>query len=120
MPQPRRTVTFRVRFHPARFSEDIDRARPAGRAIAVQAREQLEQHGVSSGLLASCEAEHRDGTDLPGCAKLYLPMPYGEWGLVLQGAHDTNGAYLLVVAFGERHPAKPPNVYQIAHRRLHG
>ncbi len=115
----RRPVTFRVRFNDARIQQDIQRARPAGREIARKARAALERDGIDSSMLARCEGEHRDGTDLPGMVKLYLPIPYGEWGLVLQAAHDDAGLHLLVVAFGERHPANGPSVYQIADRRLH-
>jgi hypothetical protein len=108
-----------VRFNDARFQQDIQRARPAGREIGLQARAALERDGVDSSLLARCAGEHRDGTDLPGMVNLYLPIPYGDWGLVLQAANDNAGLHLLAVAFGERHPAIGTSVYQIAHRRLH-
>ncbi len=52
--------------------------------------------------------------------KLYLPIPYGPWGLILQGATDPDGLHLAVVAFGERHPTRRPSVYDIAHYRRHG
>lgn len=71
-------------------------------------------------LLAPCESEARDGTDLAGMVKLYLPIPYGPWGVVLTGDRDADGPFLLVVAFGERHPDRRPSVYDIAHYRHHG
>jgi hypothetical protein len=43
MPQHRRPVTFRVRFNDARFQQDVQRARPAAREIALQARAALER-----------------------------------------------------------------------------
>ncbi len=119
MPTARQRVTFRVRFNDARFQQDVQAVRPAGHAIALQARAALERDGIDSSMLARCESEHRDGTDLHGMVKLYLPIPYGEWGLVLQAAKDNAGLHLLVVAFGERHPENGPSVYQIAHHRLH-
>ncbi len=47
--------------------------------------------------------------------KLYLPIPYGPWGLVLAGDRDQDGPFLLAVAFGECHPQRRPSVYDIAH-----
>ncbi len=119
MPTPRRPVTFRVRFNDALFASDIDHCRPEGQDIAQSAREQLERDGISQSLLMSCGGEHRDGTDLPGMVKLYLPMPYGPWGLVLQGATDPAGLHLAAVAFGERHPNRRPSG-RVAHYRRHG
>lgn len=120
MPTPRRSVTFRVRFNEARFAEDLARCRAEGQQIGRRARIELERDGAPQHLLTSCGAEHRDGTDLRGMVKLYLPLPYGPWGLVLQGATDATGLHLLVIAFGERHPARRPSVYDIAHHRQHG
>jgi hypothetical protein len=120
MPTPRRTITFRVKFNDARFAEDVARCRPEGKKVAREAREQLDSDGAPRDLLTSCAGEHRDGTDLTGMVKLYLPMPYGPWGLVLQGATDDAGLHLLAVAFGERHPDRRPTVYDVAHYRMHG
>lgn len=120
MPSPRRSVTFRVRFNDARFADDLARCRADGQQIGREARIELERDGAPQHLLTSCGAEHRDGTDLPGMVKLYLPLPYGPWGLVLQGATDTTGLHLLAIAFGERHPSRRPSVDDIAHHRQHG
>lgn len=120
MPPARRPATFPVRFDPGLFDHDVSRARPAGRTIAHAAREQLERDGVEVNLLARCESQHRDGTDLGGLVKLYLPIPYGDWGLVLLGAGGREDPHLQALAFGERHPSRRPNVYDLAHYRRHG
>jgi len=66
VPHPRRPIAFPVRFDPAFFAEDLTRARAAGRRVAQASRQQLERDGVDMSLLARCEGEHRDGTDLAG------------------------------------------------------
>jgi len=78
------------------------------------------QHSDAAGAARTCQSEARDGTDLAGLVKLYLPIPYGAWGLVLAGDRDPDGPFLLPLAFGERHPARRPSVYDIAHHRHHG
>ena len=120
MPTPRRPVTFRVRFNDALFADDLARCRAEGQQVGRQTRVELERDGAPPHLLTSCGAEHRDGTDLPGMVKLYVPLPYGPWGLVLQGATDATGLHLLAIAFGELHPSLRPSVYDIAHHRQHG
>lgn len=75
-------------------AEDLDRARPAGREIARAARETLERDGAPVALLSRCVGEHRDGTNLAGLVKLYLPMPYGDWGLILLGAGGREDPHL--------------------------
>jgi hypothetical protein len=89
--------------------------------------------------LRSCEAKGRDGTELPGCFKVYLPEPDGKFGMVLRftipkkapGEKDARGTKrgkkespprLRYLAFGVRHHPKGSHaetVYQVAHRRLH-
>ena len=69
-----------------------------------------------------CQAEGPDGTELPGCQKLYVGEPEGH-GLVFAPAQTADGELVLVVlAFGERHPrgagGASESVYQVAHRRL--
>lgn len=114
-------VTFRVKFEPVRFDEDLRRAGAAGRALAIQARGQLERDGIAAALLSPCHSEHRDGTQLEGLVKLYVPIPSGpDWGFVLEGARDSQGLHLLVVAFGQRHPERRPSVYDLAHYQRHG
>jgi hypothetical protein len=71
--------------------------------------------------LRPCDAEARDGTRLDDCAKLYIPQPDGRWGAVFKIDAAASKPALLLLAVGERHPARPwkPSVYEIAHRRLH-
>ena len=114
--------TFRVRFDPAAFDEDLLHLTPRGRAEMIAARAQLERDGLSARRLYRCESEMYDGTDLGGCGKTRLPWPDGRWGLVLGGRLDEDRSpYLQALAVGERHPNEHwrPSVYQLAHRRLH-
>ena len=52
--------------------------------------------------------------------KLYIPQPAGQWGAVLSADREAKKPALVLVAVGERHPARPwkPSVYEIAHRRI--
>ncbi|HEU4736166.1 MAG TPA: hypothetical protein VFS48_03950 [Solirubrobacterales bacterium] len=54
--------------------------------------------------------------------KLYIPQPAGQWGAVFTGDEGATKPALVLIAVGERHPARPwkPSVYEIAHRRLNG
>ena len=115
-----RSPVFRVRFDDLYLQEDLAHASAEGRRVAQEARKQLECDGVPAHLLVPSSDEHRDGTDLAGMPHLYLPMPYGQWGAVLDAARDQDGLYLLVTAFGLRHPARRPSVYDVAHYRRHG
>jgi hypothetical protein len=76
---------------------------------------------VPVGSLRPCDAEARDGTRLGGCVKLYVPQPDGRWGAVFTIDMAASKPALLLLAVGERHPARPwkLSVYEIAHRRLH-
>lgn len=77
--------------------------------------------GVPVDSLRPCDAEARDGTRLGGCAKLYIPQPDGRLGAVFKIDAAASKPALLLLAVGERHPARPwkPSVYEVAHRRLH-
>lgn len=114
------SVRFRVRFSERQFSDDLENAGASGRPVLTAARETLEREGIDAKLLMPCSGEHRDGTDLGGLVKLYLPVPYGPWGLVLAPARDQHGLFLRPVAFGQRHPTRRPTVYDVAHYRRHG
>lgn len=87
----------------------------------MQAIGDLLADGVPVGWLRPCDAEARDGTCLGGCAKLYIPQPDGRWGAVFAIDTAASKPALLLLAAGERHPARPwkLSVYEIAHRRLH-
>lgn len=93
----------------------------AARTAIERAIGDLLSDGVPVGLLRPCDAEARDGTRLGGCAKLYIPQPDGQWGAVFTIGAAASKPALLLLAVGERHPARPwkPSVYEIAHRRLH-
>jgi hypothetical protein len=95
--------------------------------IAMSARLTAEQRGVSLADVLPCEAAGLDGTQLSGCAKLYLPhadAPPSErpFAFVLRLARAADGTLVWVfVAFGHRHPRPGVrSVYERAHRQLHG
>lgn len=117
-PRPRRA---RVRFDDVAWRADLARLTPAGVTAATRARRTLERDGAPIEQLRACAAEGRDGTRLPGCAKIYVPMPAGPWGIVFLIDMDDEGAVLVVLAFGPRHPPTPrrKSVYQLADARLH-
>jgi hypothetical protein len=95
--------------------------------VATSARRTLEEQGIALEQLLPCQSPGPDGTQLSGCAKLYLPV--GEeppsqrpFAFVLQLARDVTGDLVFVfVAFGPRHPGPGVRtVYERAHRQLHG
>jgi hypothetical protein len=122
MPNPSRPgARFRVEFDDATFAEDIAHNSPAGRTVAHDERDELTKDGLSPERLKACEAEGRDGTQLPGCGKIYIPAPDGAWGMVFQLRIDENQRpFLACLAFGLRHPTGPGalSVYEVADRRL--
>lgn len=105
------------------WAEDLARASDEARAKASDARRRVERDGQRIADLRATDPEGRDGSRLPGCAKVYLPPPAGPWGVVYRLARDADGQLVLAyLAFGQRHPApdaRRPSVYQVAHRRLH-
>jgi hypothetical protein len=92
MPERAHAPEFQVRLDPSTIQEDLKNARAAGRAMDAHARQQLERQAVAVSLLAPCEIDPRDGTDLPGVVKLYPPEPYAPWGLVQADIGYRNGA----------------------------
>jgi len=85
------------------------------------ARSQFEREGVEIKTLRRCDPEHREGTELPACFKVYLPPPNGKFGMVLRFIREDEGLALRYLAFGIRHHPRnsnAPTVYDIAHRRL--
>lgn len=111
---------FEVRVVDEVFAEDLIRCTPAARAAIKSMVATLRDEGAPREWLLRCEAEGQDGTRLKGCVKLYIPQPTGHWGAVLVGDAKAAKPALVLVAVGERHPARPwkPSVYEIAHRRL--
>jgi len=102
------------------FAEDLGRASKAARAAIEPAVRKLETDGVAVDSLRPCEAEARDGTRLGGCVKHYIPQPDGRWGAVFSIDREVLKPALVLLAVGERHPARPWKlcVYEIAHRRI--
>lgn len=97
---------------------------PGSARVALDAfRRELERNGgLPMTRLKRCDAEGRDGTNLGGCLKTYVPWPTGRFGLVfVPVAHATRPLALRAFAFGVRHPAgSRPSVYRIAHGRHEG
>lgn len=113
---------FEVRVDPVVLEEDLAHATDAGRAAIRRALGDFERDGVPAAWLRRCQRDHRDGTDLPGCVKAYLPPPDGQWGAVFTADLADGVPTLVLLAAGHRHPSQPwvPSVYQVADRRLHG
>lgn len=113
---------FEVRAVDEVLAEDLVRCTPAARAAIEPIVAKLCDEGAPRDWLLRCEEEGQDGTRLKGCVKLYIPQPAGQWGAILAGDQEAMKPALVLVAVGERHPARPwkPSVYEIAHRRLNG
>ena len=112
---------FEVRVVDEVLVEDLARCTSAARAAIELMIATLRDEGAPREWLRRCEEEGHDGTRLKSCVKLYIPQPAGQWGAVLSGDQEATKPALVLVAVGERHPARPwkPSVYEIAHRRLH-
>lgn len=123
-----RTAPLKEQRFPVVFDEewwriDLARATPAGRKVAKAARPEYERDGVPRAHLRPCEPDHRGGTKLEQCFKVYLPPPAGRFGMVLRIEMVEKRSQLHYLAFGVRHHPKgshAESVYQVAHRRLHG
>jgi len=95
--------------------------------IATSARHAAERRGIALADVLPCQTIGPDGTQLSGCAKLYLPLgdaPPSErpmaFVLRLARAPDETLAWIFI-AFGHRHPGPGVrSVYERAHRQLHG
>jgi hypothetical protein len=112
---------FEVHVDERALADDLARASDAARAAIESMLQRLKTDGAPAVWLKRCDAEARDGTRLPGCVKLYIPQPAGQWGAVFLGGAVDGSLKLFLLAVGERHPgaAWRPSVYEIAHRRLH-
>lgn len=116
-------LRFAARFDADAFREDMARTTATGREAAESAKRDYEANGVPRPELRPCEAEGRDGTELPECLKVYLPPPKGRFGMVFKFVMAEVGPRLEYLAFGVRHHPSDSNaetVYQVAHQRLHG
>jgi hypothetical protein len=114
---------FPVAFDELAIAEDLARLGDAGaEALAEFGREIDRLGGLPRGRLMACEPEGRDGTQLGGCVKTYVPWPAGRFGAVMVAVSNPERPIgLRVIAFGVRHQPRESNalsVYQIAHRRL--
>jgi hypothetical protein len=119
---PIRRGHARVLFNEGAFAEDTMRSGRVGAEALREARGQFEREGVEIKTLRRCDSEGRDGTKLPACFKIYLPVPNGKFGMVLRFVRDREVLALRYLAFGVRHHPRDSNaqtVYEIAHRRLH-
>jgi hypothetical protein len=114
----------RAHFDPEAWEEDLARATAAGREAAEATRRDYEQKGVPIDQLRRVAKHGQDHTNLPDCAKVYLPPPAGRFGMVFMLKFEPNGRPVLAfLAFGVRHhprSSRRPTVYQLAHLRMHG
>lgn len=114
---------FPVAFDELAITEDLARLGEAGaEALAELGRDIDRLGGLPRERLMACEPEGRDGSQLGGCVKTYVPWPTGRFGAVMVAVSDPERAIgLRVMAFGVRHQPRESHalsVYQIAHRRL--
>ena len=117
-----------IEFGSLEWEEEVERYRPRSpaRAQAQSARRAIEAGAKLH--WKRCKTDGPDGTKLPGCRKLYVPLGKvgaGEapYGFVFQLIQKPDGSLAWnLIAFGERHPAneRTRNVYERAHKRLHG
>lgn len=118
-----------IEFGSVEWQEEVERFGPGSRprAQAQQARIAIQSRQTDLAW-QRCEADGPGGTKLPGCRKLYVPlgMPGASdapFGFVFQLSQESDGALVWrMIAFGERHPRdrRTRNVYERAHKRLHG
>jgi hypothetical protein len=121
--------TVSIEFSAVEWAEEVERydRRSPARVLALSARKTIEAY---TGRLdwKRCQADGPGETKLPGCRKFYVPLgrqaaveaPYGFVFQLIQKP-DERLAWNRI-AFGERHPANKRirNVYERAHKRLHG
>jgi hypothetical protein len=124
-PSPNSKPRASAHFDPDAWEEDLARTTPAGRDAAEAARRDYERKGVPIEQLRRVAEHGDDHTNLPDCAKVYLPQPDGRFGMVFMLKFEPNGRPVLAyLAFGVRHHphrrSRRPTVYQLAHLRLHG
>lgn len=124
-----RAPSIEIIFHPEEWRDEVERYAPTAtaRVVAQKARRRIEA-GTARLRWKRCRPEERDGTRLPGCVKLYVPLDAegasaAPFGFVFQLHQKADkGLVVSFLAFGERHPSNPRtrSVYERAHRRLHG
>ena len=118
-----------IEFGALEWEEEVERYRPRS---TVRTQAQSARNAIEAGSARldwkRCKTDGPGGTKLPGCRKLYIPLgkkapseaPHGFVFQLIQKP-DNSLAWNLI-AFGERHPAneRTRNVYERAHKRLHG
>ena len=114
---------FPVVVDPARLEEDLAHNSREARTAGQAAADAFARHGIKRSRLHPCKPEDREGVELPGCVKTYIPDVNGAWGMVFAlRADEHRQVYLELLAFGQRHPTRrsTPSVYVVAAaRRAH-
>jgi hypothetical protein len=125
----RREPRFAVRITASVWRQEVERyaVGSEARLAAERERSRLERDGIAVDRLERCAELGPGGTMLEGLVTAYVPIsdaPPSErpFGFVFDGGRDGQRLYLALVAFGERHPARPSvrSVYERAHKRVHG
>ena len=93
MPTTPRHGRARVVFDDVLWDEDLAAATAEATLAAARARDELSRDGAPLDELRACDENARDGSSLPGCVKLYVPLPAGPWGIVFQLARDEHGVF---------------------------
>lgn len=110
------------------LAKDLANASEAATAAIESDIRSLEAEGVPVVSLHPCEAEARDGTQLVGCVKRYIPQPDGQWGAVFSIDSEASKPALVLLAVGERHGRaveaerlrdRPPPLQPVATLRNH-
>jgi hypothetical protein len=122
--EPQRERVFPVGFDDDALEEDLAHLpASAEEALRLFHKEMRRLGGVPQSRLMACQAEGRDGTELGGCVKTYIPWPDGRFGAVFVAVtHPSRSLALRAIAFGVRHHPRGSNaqtVYAVAHGRLH-
>jgi hypothetical protein len=117
-----------VEFRQPAWEEEVERLdrRSRARIQAERAGREIED-GRAALDWKRCESKGDDGTSLPGCRKLYVPLGVAgasdaPFGFVFRLTQTTDGLAWVMIAFGVRHPTDrhTRSVYERAHKRLHG
>lgn len=110
---------FTVVIDQRRLEEDLPHNSTQAQAAGRAAADAFTRHGIRRSILHPCKSEDREGIELPGCVKTYIPDVNGAWGMVFALRVDEHArVYLELLGFGQRHPT--PSVYVIAAaRRAH-
>ena len=124
----KRPFNAQLVFGDTEWAEEVERynANAVARTRAEVARREIES-GKAKLTWRPCEPVGPDGTRLPGCRKLYVPLgdegaSTSPFGFIFLLVKTKDGLAWALLAFGERHPKNPASrsVYERAHHRLHG